>query len=287
MKKLMWRIPLLLLAGVATSIPVSAGNIFLTGHDYDFHCAFAAAQCNSIGIAVSFAASGAPDPTKPILVLDKGGLTGEVATSLNTALAKAHNTIQGAGNAFNFVVMDPTSAAFAAAVLTPSNFSAIVIASDSSCGGCDLTLADLTAINARTADITSFFNAGGGLVYLAGAEERATYYASVPIPAAAVAVASPFTLTAAGIGLGLNADNPNCCATHNSFTLPGAGSALVVAELDTRGNAETLFAGGATIGGGGFTPGGVIPEPASLVLFGSGLASLAGLRFRKSRKSDV
>ncbi len=71
-------------------------------------------------------------------------------------------------------------------------------------------------------------------------------------------VSPPFTITPVGASLGLvdNADTSlsdvNCCLTHNSFTLPPAGSALQVAETDSKGLAETLVAEG-TISGGGIT----------------------------------
>jgi hypothetical protein len=41
----------------------------------------------------------------------------------------------------------------------------------------------------------------------------------------------------------------NCCATHNSFTLPAAGSAIQTAEIDSKGLAETLIAEGKVSGG--------------------------------------
>jgi hypothetical protein len=85
-----------------------------------------------------------------------------------------------------------------------------------------------------------------------------------------VAVASPFTLTAAGKGLGFtdgsggSADDINCCATHNSFTLPAADSALEVGETDSKGSAETLFAEGTISGGKIKKPtSGVIDLPSS------------------------
>jgi len=141
-----------------------------------------------------------------------------------------------------------------------ATFSAIIIASDASCGGCDLNQSgtpDSDAINARKADIQAFFNAGGGLLYLAGAgngsSSTGVYYQSVPVPAGGQPVSAPFTVTSDGAALGITSTMANCCATHNSFTLPPAGSALKVAETDSAGLAESLFATGASIGATGFT----------------------------------
>ena len=270
--------------------PASAGNIWLTGHDADFHCT-GGQQCNHFGIALDFVRQAAPDKTKPILVLDEGT---EVTSAAGQTLAKAKNTVEGAGNPFSLTVVKPSSAAFASLALTTSAFSAIVIASDENCGGCDNTPASIAAINARTAAITLFFNSGGGLAYFAGAEDPG-YYGSVPIPATAIAVSAPFTLTADGVAIGLiggsgGTSDTNCCPTHNSFALPGAGSPLKVAETDSKGFAETLFAGNVSIGGGGFVPPptgdgasvppptGAVPEPATIGLFMTGLGGLFLLR---------
>jgi hypothetical protein len=265
--------------------PASAGNLFLTGHDLDFHCTYQSAptQCNELGLALDFVRQAAPDPTLPMLFLDSGS---ELSTGAGMVNAMANNTVEGAGNAFSFVVMDPSSAAFATADL--SAYSAIVVASDSTCGGCDNDAADIAGINARTADIQAFFNAGGGLAYLAGANERTDYYASVPITTGPAGVTYPFTVTADGTAFGITNTDANCCATHNSFALPGAGSPLVVLETDGAGIAETLIARGATIdctgpdctlGGGGGTP--EVPEPGTLLLLGSGLTGLAAWRKRR------
>jgi len=154
--------------------------------------------------------------------------------------AKARNTVEGAGNAFAFTVVDPSTAAFSALALTTSAFSAIAIASDSTCGGCDNDAADIAAINARTADLVTFFNAGGGLAYFAGSDRRDDYYDSVPIPATAAAAFSPFMLTADGDGIGLTDDDANCCPTHNAFAVPAASSPLKVAEFDSAGACRDL-----------------------------------------------
>lgn len=267
----------------------SAGNLWLTGHDADFHCdGSGGAQCNYFGIAANFVRQLAPTKTLPVLVLDSGT---EVPNSLNATEVKAKNTIEGAGNPIPFTVVDPTSAAFATTPINVANWSAIIIASDSSCGGCDNDAADITAINARTSEIQAFFSAGGGLLYLAGAANRATYYNSVPIPATGVAVSAPFTVTTAGAALGLTSADVNCCATHNSFTIPGPGSALVVAELDSAGAAETLINSGGSICGGAICGGGAgvaIPTLSEWSLIAMGvLVLLVGavvLRKRTARR---
>lgn len=246
-------LPLLFLA----SLDVQAGNLWLTGHDMDFHCS-GGSGCTTYGIAVDFVRQDAPDKTLPILVLDEGS---QVVAGMARPAATASNTVEGAGVAFPTVVVNPTSAAFATTVISVSNYSAIVIASDSTCGGCDNSAASITAINARTADLHTFFTAGGGILYNSGAARRDTYYASVPIAAPAVSVSGPFTVTAAGLALGMTDAEANCCATHNSFTLPAAGSPLVVAETDGAGFAETMFVSGGTIIGGEFGGSSAIPVP--------------------------
>jgi hypothetical protein len=238
------------------SMNAQAGNLWLTGHDMDFHCS-GGAGCGTFGIAVNFVRQGAPTKTLPVLVLDEGG---QVAASMAQPNATAKNTIEGAGVTFPSVVIAPSSAAFATTPINVATYSAVVIASDSTCGGCDNTVASITAINARTADLQAFFSAGGGLLYNSGAANRATYYASVPIPATGVAVAPPFTVTVAGAALGMTAADANCCATHNSFSLPGPGSSLVVAETDSAGSAETMFVSGGSICGGSICGGGASTE---------------------------
>jgi hypothetical protein len=244
-------LPLLCLA----SMDARAGNLWLTGHDMDFHCS-GGAGCNNFGVAANFVRQGAPTKTLPILVLDEGG---QVVAGLAQTNAKAHNLVEGVGNTFPTVVMSPSGAAFATATIDTATYSAVIIASDQNCGGCDNTPASITGINARTAALQAFFTAGGGLLYLAGAG-TAGYYASVPVPATAAPVTQPFTLTAAGVAVGLDPIEINCCATHNSFNLPPSGGALVVAETDTAGLAETLIATGGSICGGVLCGGGATTE---------------------------
>jgi hypothetical protein len=266
------------------AVDAHAGNLWLTGHDMDFHCT-GGAGCNNFGIAVDFIRQGAPTKTLPILVLDEGG---QVVAALGQAATKSHNTVEGAGNAFPTVVIAPSSAAFATATINTATYSAVIIASDQNCGGCDNTPASITAINARTAALQAFFTAGGGLMYLAGALDPG-YYDSVPVPATAVAVSPPFTVQPPGAALGLTTAEANCCATHNSFNLPPPGSPLQVAETDTTGKAETLFAAGSGICGGALCGGGAgvaVPTLSDWALVTMGaLLLLVGAAFLRRRSS--
>jgi hypothetical protein len=237
--------------------PAMAGNLLVTGHDTDHHCAGTntgtPGGCHYVKVAVDYARSGAPDPTKPVLILDNR--LNEMEQALDKAFGSGVVPRQ---------VMIPRSPQFATAVLDINNYSAILVASDNTCGGCDLnefnSTPDSDAINARAGDIANFFNSGGGLFVNAGADHgdgnaangADTFYSFVPIPVGGQAVSAPFTLTDAGKALGFQDstqgvgtnDDINCCPTHNSFQLPPAGGALQVAETDSAGFAETLFARG-------------------------------------------
>jgi hypothetical protein len=245
-----------------TAVPAEAGRFVATGHDADLHCAAQNQQCHFLQVAVNYVRAGAPTPSLPVLVLDNS------PSVVDQALTKVF------GTSFPRVVVDPgtptgaQTPAFAATAITTSNFSAVIVASDITCGGCTLNTftatPDSDAINSRKADFTAFFNAGGGIFALAGADHGDgsaaddVYYKFLPLPVGGVSVNEPFTLTPDGIALGLH-DSPNgigtnddinCCPTHNSFTEPPLSSAIKVAERDATGAPETIFAEGIIIDGG-------------------------------------
>jgi hypothetical protein len=254
-----------------------AGRLLVTGHDADLHCA-GGAGCHFVTVAVNWVRGAAPDPSKPVLIIDRdpyGGMSPQMVAALDAAFP--------AGSVPR-VVMDPRDPAFATAPITTNDYSAILVASDSTCGGCDLNYNDafdpnLTpdsdAINARASDIAAFFNAGGGIFAAAGGSHgdgdasngKESYYGFVPIPLGGHQVSAPFTLTPAGQALGFvddpndsGASDINCCATHNSFQEPAADSALKVSERDSSNAPETLFAEG-TISGGTIVEPGAPPPP--------------------------
>jgi hypothetical protein len=239
-------LPLVLLAVLATAPSASAGRLLESGHDFDLHCGEQSVQCNFVKIAVDYARKGAPDPSKPVLVLDRLNLDAQVA--INRAF--------GAG-VVPMTVVDPRSVAFTTTPIDTAHWSAIFVASDTTCGGCDLNAApnagaaqtaDSTAISLRTKAIADFFDAGGGLVVGAGAQNSGglpgvtfdtnnlPYYSFVATSGAGVAT-GPFQVTPLGSALGLTEADfifSTCGAscTHNSFAFPPAGSRLKPVELD-------------------------------------------------------
>lgn len=214
----------------------TGGNIWVTGHDADYHCAIENASCHYLQVALTFVSNGS---TLPVLALDHGTLVSQAISSAFGSSAPIVDTV------------DPRTG-FGSLPLIDSNglplYSAIVVASDITCGGCDNNndfgdTPDTDAINARAADIAQFLDAGGGILALAGADNYGVFYNFLPVPVTAATVTPPFTFTTYGLSLGLvEGTDDNCCATHNSFNLPPSGGVYQVAETDGAGLAETLVA---------------------------------------------
>jgi hypothetical protein len=230
------------------------GRLVATGHDADSHCSGVdgPGQCHFVQVAVNYVRGGAPDPSRPLLLIDCSA-GGNVAKALaNAGVAGSNQVVCPSGNL----------GAFNALRLTTASYSAIIVGSSSDAINLGGT-ADSAALIARKADIASFFNQGGGIFALAGDfngdDPTDPYYQFVPIGIGGKQVTSPFRLTPQGQALGFEdapngigaSDDINCCPTHNSFEEPPAGSALQVAERDSSvpPAPETLFAQG-TISGG-------------------------------------
>jgi PEP-CTERM motif len=259
--------------------PAKAGNITLTGHDDDLHHAFgsvlAGAQLSGM---ISFARAGSPNPTLPVLTFDAG-------TQLTSSLGSL---------GIPFTNVNPNAGVPAASLFNVSTFSAFVVASDTTCGGCDNDSTSSTNIKGASGAIKSFVNAGGGIVGLAGAT-NSDYYSFLPASASGFGSppSEPYVQTAFGASLGIPAVNGD--PTHNFFFEPGTGGVdplygvverfsgtIVSGGVSFVDPAETIALAGAIIGDGGFVPPSTVPEPGTLFLFGTTAAGLLA-RWRRRK----
>jgi len=255
----------------------AAGNLVLTGHDDDLHQS-TAAKAQAAGM-IAFARNGS---TLKVLSFDHGSQLTTLLTSLGIA----------------FDNVDPNAGVPSATLFNPAIYSAIVIASDTTCGGCDNNSVSSTNLNAAKANFASFVNAGGGVVAFAGAANT-SYYGFLPAAATnpgIVTCSTCFSQTAAGATVGIPAVNGDF--PHNYFGFPGTSGtdpAWQAAESYTGPSTAgalanqpfTLFAQGVTVTGTGFgtgsTPGVPIGWPA-LLLISLGLGGTGLFQYRRMLK---
>lgn len=254
------------LALFALPASAQAGRLIVTGHDSEHHCARDAAtgraSCSYVGAAVNYVRGGAPDPNKPVLVLDRRATNADGTLQREDFRVSLERVLGGPIATTYAQFVDPRSPQFATLALTTANYSAILVASSKDDPG-DATPQDLNengstpdtdAINNRAGDIAAFFDTGGGLfVNSGGAAARAdsrTYYRFLNITRGGAAVTRPFSLTAVGRAIGFQdarqfpgeQNSINCCETHVSFEAPAPESPLKVAEQDAAGRAITMAA---------------------------------------------
>jgi hypothetical protein len=254
--------------------PAAAGNIVLTGHDNDLHCFFGhASTCGVLGAEAKFVMNGS---SLPVLAIDQNAGFG---LELGGAL-----TGQGIANVVK------SAGSLTAADFDPTKYSAFAVASVTNCGGCDNPAGTGTLLAGFSAAITSFFNAGGGILGLSGASDpKAFDY--VPESGgliSAIGDISGFVATANGLS-----DIPGFAAvngdqTHNTFS--GFAPFYKVAEIfdptgSGSGPAVTIYGKSGHIGctGTKCTITGGVPEPSTWALLGLGFFSL-GLAVRRNKR---
>lgn len=273
-------------AGMALLLGVSAanaGSIFLTGHDPDFHASLGG---NTLGAqhinqtAIGFIMNPAFNP------FVAGGLTKFIyVQSFNAPVPGNTDGANGliasgylAGTNFDQHGAGTLNAALNLLGVA-GGYGGIVIASDH--GGM-LTQAELNILNARSADIINFLNAGGGLYAMAesnsvGQLPGGGFYGFLPFIVSSTTFNQSgvgHTVTAFGAGLGLTNADINGNFEHNIFN---ANFGLNVVDTDPLGQILTL-AGRAQVTAGG------IPEPTSILfsLITVGLGLAARRRWAKS-----
>lgn len=264
-----------LLAGVAmlalgvAGPALAGGNIFLTGHDDDLHgSSNAMAQLSG---ALTFVRNGS---ALKVLTFDAGSQLTSRLTTLGIPFDNVNPTI---------------AANVTASLFNHSVYSAFVVASATSCGGCDNPPIAFTNIAAQSLAIANFFNVGGGIIGLSGAANP-NAYAYVPEAATNPGGSPPTTgylQTASGLALGIPAVNGD--PTHNFFSEPGTGglsAAYTVVERlgdATTGTPESIALKDGTISCtvlGTCTITGA-PEPASMGMLAAGVVALVAARRRR------
>ena len=258
----------LLFAGAAY-----AGPVFLTGHDADFHAQGQHSGEAQLEIALRFVTNDTFDDGSTKFLWVESFLP---ATSGHRVGFNGLDEVGVTSANVDWV----NAAGFATVDL--SDYSAIVVAS--TFGGM-LTSAETNALNARSTDIATFVNAGGGLAAFAecgagfsdcdssNVVPGTVLYGFVPVGAVASSTAPPYTLTPYGLSLGLTSADVNDCCTHNSFA---SAAGLNVVDFDSNGNPTTL-AGIVQIRDGGFQG---VPEPSTWALMILGFAG-AGFVLRR------
>jgi hypothetical protein len=155
----------------------------------------------------------------------------------------------------------------------------------------DLTSAEMAAVNAGAAQIAAFVNSGGALFAMGESGTGAWGWLTTLIPGLVVTdlggggEGNNITLTAAGTAAFpalTNADLAGADPWHNHFS-GNLGSLAVLGTSPSGGLTRNVILGGGT--GATITPG-VIPEPASMLLLGTGVAALYGRRRLKKRQAS-
>lgn len=268
--------------------PASAGPIMLSGHDADDH-GFQSVYAGLFNNLLSNVTNGGSG------ILAIGTTSGTSAGTWISGVASLMTSAQ----TVTFV-----NGAAAISAQSLAGFAIVHVVSDSTNVSGGIDQAELNALNARSADVATHINGGGGLfgLTLDSLTDRYNYLGAigaitdVSIPSSGLLPSgNPYdnlTATAAGAALGITNTNLDGCCWHNIFTIfPTFMSVLATANepLDLGFNGQASIIGGSNVtitpcGGPSQPSCDVVPEPSSVVLMASGLAGLAGYGWRKRRQ---
>ena len=274
-------VALLTVIGVAAT--VNAGSIILTGHDTDDHGA-----SNYMNWGLTALVNNGNGTVIPASPTQRIGYIGNSSPNLGSYL--------GTYNNFAFYDLDTPTWTNA---FTEGN-SVLVIGS----GSDFVSSAGSTTLNANQSLFTNYFNGGGNLFVNTHQGLGNNFYNFLPPIGSATASNLTTCSSETGNGLCMRPTPAGAASglalsqiveadiTHNQFSALSAFTSLE--EYVPTGNAITIALVGGQINGGVFTPttppitppngnGPVVPEPSTLLLLASGVASLGIWRFRHNK----
>jgi len=266
----------LTVAAVTLSVSVAqAGPIILSGMDPEDHGAAGETMISDIldNVVSGATNNGAAGTGDNILMFGPAGGLGASATNASTIAA---------GLGYTMTVVS-TVAGIGAQSL--AGFDAIYMPTSISDVSSGLTDAQVHAINARSADIISFVNAGGGLAAFAQNVDHG--YGWFPLGGLLTT-----DLGSGGVNgleltaLGATILSPSATAVepfHTTFDGPAGFFGLSVLADETATTNRALIIGG---GQGTIITPNPLPEPATFLLIGVGLLGLAGFARRNRNSGD-
>jgi hypothetical protein len=262
----------------------NAGNIYMTGHDVLLH----SGQNSYDNVILEYLRNGSEPAASYNIGLFRTDRSGVGSLGVNT--------LEGFGALTQFTVSQGATvvdAAFRATfVAFLADVDVLVIPSHTTCGGCNMTSLSADTLEALSAEITDFFNAGGD-IYANSAATDLTFYDFLPPGVATsglpIGGSSGFFCTGAGNDIGItgsgctNAGSNmiNGFPTHNRFV--DFDDSFTVFEI--RGE-EVISIG---LLDGVIRDGGIdtdddpvsVSEPGTLAMLGLGLLGLGAMRRRR------